>query len=258
MKVTRKEDIIKEELMLSLHGELDRYGAKQTEAEIQRALDEKWRRVVLNFQKVAAIDRYGLEMLWNMRQKANNLQKALEISMPGNAVARALQLTGFAELFAWKADVFPWDDAIAALGKYGEPVYGECSEVSEICIGNQNITQEAFVSVMEDFQNATGYQVREWAVFLQDDGKKILVFLEGEHYDACDGEHAEEMLESILKKRFDLSVFCRIYLLQKNSFADYCDRQKYNGVPAGMTGVKRFLFNPLDKQFFLDRMDERY
>lgn len=259
MRIERTEDRNKQELTLKLEGLLDVEHSEPVKAEITEAIHNIWQKIILDLRGINDINIDGLKMLWDMKCLANSKQKSLELASLSARAALALSFTGF--LRAFGAVVVIGEAAansVAALGEYGEPLYEGKAPADELIWNGKAFDADILAEIVRDLDSATEYGISNWAVSPDQEENKLTFFIEADNGVACDGEEAEALAGALTAKRLGIKADCSVYILESGSFEKYRLGKRLCGVPERLFRIRRVISNPSDKQYFLDRVDERY
>lgn len=259
MNIERIENRNRQELTLRLEGVLDAEGSEPVKAGITEAINNIWQKIILDLSGIRDMNIDGLKMLWDVKCLANSCQKGLEIQSLSARAALALSFTGF--LRAFGAVIFIGETAansVAALGEYGEPLYEGEAPADRLVWNDKCFDAGLLAEVIGALDSGTKYGITNWALAPDLEENKLTFFIEVENAAACDGEDAEALMNTLMSKHFDIKADCSVYILESGSFEKFVIGKRLCGVPERLGKVRRVIYNPSDKQYFLDRIDERY
>ena len=86
------------QVVLSVRGEIDLASAEEVRADLQRALQETGRRLVVDLRDVSFLDSTGLALLLRLNRQAHESGRELVVVKGPPHVQRVFALTGASEL----------------------------------------------------------------------------------------------------------------------------------------------------------------
>ena len=125
---------------------------------------------------------------------------------------------------------------------------------NENLLDENRIKKNDIILYISELSKNFEIEISEWTAIVDNEKNKFIFLMEFQNF--ADIEVIEKYLCEKMSDKFN--ILCSIYKLEDGSFNEYINYKRNLGVPINLIKIPKFVKNPYDKDYFFNKIDERY